>query len=148
MVYSRLSVSVDAPRSAVWEALADVRSHVDWMADATEIHLTSEQATGVGAMFECKTRVGPLRTRDQMVVTEWQQGTLIGVNHVGIVTGSGRFVLADSSKGGTTVNWEEKLDFPWWVGGCLTSAIAGPILKLVWRGNLMRLARIVEDHVA
>ena len=122
MVYSRLSVSVDAPRSAVWEALADVRSHVDWMADATEIHLTSEQATGVGAMFECKTRVGPLRTRDQMVVTE--------------------------SKGGTTVNWEEKLDFPWWVGGCLTSAIAGPILKLVWRGNLMRLARIVEDHVA
>ena len=60
MAHFRSSVSIDAPRNVVWAAVADVRRHSDWMADAAEIRLTSTQVTAVGTTFECETRVGPL----------------------------------------------------------------------------------------
>ena len=40
--------------------------HPDWMLDADTITFRSEQHAGVGAEFDCLTRVGPLHTRDVM----------------------------------------------------------------------------------
>ena len=145
MAHVRSSVSIGAPRHVVWEAVADVRRHSDWMADAAEIRLTSVQATGVGTTFECETRVGPLRTLDRMAVTDWEEGRLMGVEHRGLVTGVGRFRLEDQSDGGTTFIWEEDLSFPWWLGGRATAALARPLLALIWRRNLRRLAGMFEE---
>ena len=145
MAHFRSSVSIGAPRHVVWEAVADVRRHSDWMADANEIRLTSAQATGVGTTFECETRVGPLRTLDRMAVTDWEEGRLMGVEHRGLVTGVGRFRLEDQSDGGTTFIWEEDLSFPWWLGGRATAALARPLLALIWRRNLRRLAAMFEE---
>ena len=145
MAHVRSSVSIGAPRHVVWEAVADVRRHSDWMADAAEIRLTSAQATGVGTTFECETRVGPLRTLDRMAVTDWEEGRLMGVEHRGLVTGVGRFRLEDQSDGGTTFIWEEDLSFPWWLGGRATAALARPLLALIWRRNLRRLAAMFEE---
>ena len=144
MAHFRSSVSIGAPRHVVWEAVADVRRHSDWMADAAEIRLTSAQTTGVGTTFECETRVGPLRTLDRMAVTDWEEGRLMGVEHRGLVTGVGRFRLEDQSDGGTTFIWEEDLSFPWWLGGRATAALARPLLALIWRRNLRRLAAMFE----
>ena len=144
MAHFRSSVSIDAPRNVVWAAVADVRRHSDWMADAAEIRLTSTQMTGVGTTFECETRVGPLRTLDRMAVTDWEEGRLMGVEHRGLVTGVGRFRLEDQSDGGTTFIWEEDLSFPWWLGGRATAALARPLLALIWRRNLRRLAAMFE----
>ena len=145
MAHFRSSVSIGAPRNVVWEAVADVRRHSDWMADAAEIRLTSAQATGVGTTFECETRVGPLRTLDRMAVTDWEEGRLMGVKHHGLVTGVGRFRLEDQTDGGTTFIWEEELSFPLWAGGCVTAALARPVLAFIWRRNLRRLAGILEE---
>ena len=145
MAHFRSSVSIDAPRTVVWEAVADVRRHSDWMADAAEIRLTSVQATGVGTTFECETRVGPLRTIDRMAVTNWEEGRLMEVKHRGLITGVGRFRLEDQSNGGTTFIWEEDLSFPWWLGGRATAALASPLLALIWRQNLRRLAGMFKD---
>ena len=41
------------------------------MHDAVRITFQSEQHGGVGAEFECLTRVGPLFTTDRFVVTRW-----------------------------------------------------------------------------
>ena len=145
MAHFRSSVSIDAPRNVVWAAVADVRRHSDWMADAAEIRLTSAQTTGVGTTFECETRVGPLRTLDRMAVTDWEEGRLMGVEHRGLVTVVGRFRLEDQSHGGTTFIWEEDLSFPWWLGGRATAALARPLLALIWRRNLRRLAAMFEE---
>ena len=145
MVNFSSSVSIDAPRNVVWEAVEDVRQHSDWMADAAQIRLTSTQVTGVGTTFECETRVGPLRTLDRMAITEWEEGRLMGVEHRGLVTGVGRFRLEDQSDGGTTFIWEEDLSFPWWLGGRATAALARPLLALIWRQNLRRLAGMFEE---
>ena len=145
MAHFRSSVSIGAPRNVVWEAVADVRRHSAWMAAGAELRLTSAQTTGVGTTFECETRVGPLRTLDRMAGTDWEEGRVMGVEHHGLVTGVGRFRLEDQSHGGTTFIWEEDLSFPWWLGGRATAALARPLLALIWRRNLRRLAAMFEE---
>jgi hypothetical protein len=69
----------------------------------------------------------------------------MGVEHHGLITGVGRFRLEDQSHGGTTFIWEEDLSFPWWLGGRATAALARPLLALIWRRNLRRLAAMFEE---
>jgi Polyketide cyclase / dehydrase and lipid transport len=146
MTRIRVRATIDAPRGAVWTRLADIADHVEWMADARAIRFTGERRFGVGTTFECETGIGPLRTTDVMEVTEWHEGRSLGVRHTGVVSGAGRFVLANDRPASTTVTWDERLRFPWWLGGPVTGLVAAPMLRLVWRGNLRRLASLVENR--
>lgn len=126
------------PQRIVWEALADLASHDDWMKDAQQIVFVTDQRTGVGTRMEVRTAVGPFRTVDEMTVVAWDEGRSIEVIHTGLVTGRG--TLSASQQGqGTLVTWDETIRFPWWLGGRLTSTLAKPILRRIWRGNLRRL---------
>ncbi len=137
--------TLDAPPATVWADLADVASHVDWMADAVAIRFTSDAHRGVGTTFECDTRVGPLRITDEMAITAWEPPDddgwgAMGVRHEGVVTGTGRFVLEPLGEGRTRFTWEEDLRFPWWMAGPLGATAGRPVLQAVWRRNLERLA--------
>ena len=110
------------------------------MRDAVSIAFTSEQVEGVGTTFTCLTRVGPLRTTDRMVVTQWADGAAMGIRHEGAVTGQGRFTLEPDGER-TRFRWDEELHFPWWMGGAVGATVASPVLKLVWRRNLRVLQR-------
>jgi hypothetical protein len=68
------------------------------------------------------------------------------VRHTGVVSGVGRFVLRRSRRGRTRITWDERLRFPWWLGGPVAGLVAAPALRLVWRGNLRRLASLVENR--
>jgi hypothetical protein len=116
------------------------------MADARAIRFTGERHSGVGTVFECETRIGPLRTTDVMEVTEWRRRRSLGVRHSGLVSGAGRFVLRRGRRGHTRITWDERLRFPWWLGGPVTGLVAAPVLRRVWRGNLRRLAALVENR--
>jgi Polyketide cyclase / dehydrase and lipid transport len=146
MTHIRVRSTIDAPADVVWARLADIADHVRWMADADAIRFTGEQRSGVGTRFECDTRIGPLRTTDVMEVTEWREGRSLGVRHSGIVSGAGRFVLGGGRPASTSVTWEERLRFPWWLGGPVTGLAAGPVLRRVWRGNLRRLSMLVQNR--
>lgn len=139
----RVATTVDAPPHAVWRRLADIADHVSWMADAVSIRFAGDQRSGVGTAFECETRVGPLRTLDRMVVTEWREGRAMGVEHRGLVTGTGRFELDGRAGHRTVLTWDETLRFPWWLGGAAGGWVGGRVLARVWRGNLGRFARLV-----
>ena len=142
----RGEVLVPAPLAATWDALADLASHVEWMADADTITFTSEQHRGVGTTFECLTKVGPLTTRDRMTVTDWVDEARMAVAHTGIVTGTGVFELATHGPDSTLVAWTEDLRFPWYLGGTIGSFVAKPVLRRIWRGNLRRFAYHVEQR--
>jgi hypothetical protein len=134
---------MDAPIGRVWDELAALETHVEWMADAATLDFLTDQRRGVGTIFECLTKVGPLSTRDRMRVTEWDEGHAIGVHHEGLVTGTGRFTLRRSARAPrrrTVVTWQEELNFPWYLGGPVGAVAAKPALRYVWRGNLRRLA--------
>jgi hypothetical protein len=146
MTRIRVRATIDAPRGAVWIHLADIAEHVQWMADARAIRFTGERRSGVGTTFECETRIGQLTTTDVMEVTEWHEGRSLGVRHSGVVSGAGRFVLGGDRPGSTSVTWDERLRFPWWLGGPVAGLVAAPVLRFVWRGNLRRLASLVENR--
>lgn len=116
-----------------------IGSHVEWMADAESITFTTAAHEGPGTAFDCATRIGPLRLTDRMVVTEWRDDEVMGIRHVGIVTGTGRFTLSPLDGGHTRFTWEEQLDFPWWMGGPIGARVGGLVLRLVWRRNLAKL---------
>jgi len=140
----RVSTRIDAPPSEVWRALEDVSSHTEWMADAEAIRFRTKKRQGTGTVFECDTKVGPMRLTDVMEITEWVPRRAMGVRHVGLVTGTGRFILKPSRGGGTRFTWAERLTFPWWLGGPVGSVIGGEVLRFVWKANLRRLRRIIE----
>ena len=140
----QVSVKIDASRKIVWAAIADIATHVDWMRDAEAIRFTSPQRSGVGTTFECDTRLGPLRLTDAMTITEWSPGRAMGVDHTGLVRGTGRLTLRRSRRGRTRLGWEERLQFPWWLGGPLGALVAKPVLTAVWRRSLGDLKAKVE----
>lgn len=137
-------MAIDARPGEVWWALEDIDGHVGWMLDARAIRFTSARRAGVGTTFECDTRLGPLRLTDRMEVTEWVPGRSMGVVHTGLVTGTGRFTLKRARWGRTRLTWEERLEFPWWLGGRVGAVAAKPVLTAVWRRSLANLKASVE----
>lgn len=144
MARIRVSRVIDAAPTEVWRSLEDISSHVTWMADAEEIRFLTSRQAGPGTRFECDTRVGPFRLTDVMEITRWRPGRAMGVRHVGAVTGVGRFTLKRARGGRTRLRWQERLLFPWWLGGPVGAAVGSEVLRLLWRGNLRRFAGRVE----
>jgi hypothetical protein len=140
MATIRVAQVLDATPDAVWADLADVGSHVEWMADATAIRFIGDRTSGAGTRFECDTKIGPFTLTDVMEITEWAPGKAMGVRHTGVVTGTGRFTLKKARGGRTQFQWKERLTFPLWMGGPVGALAAKPVLRWVWRRNLTRLA--------
>lgn len=141
-----VSIDIEASPETVWVELEQLEKHSDWMSDAEEIRFTSESTRGVGTVIEVETKVGPFRLNDVMRFTEWEAPRTMAVDHRGIVTGTGAFIL-EPIVGGSRMTWDESLTFPWYLGGGLTALCAVPVLKAIWRGNLRRLAASIEaDH--
>jgi len=139
-----VSTVIDAPPPVVWRVVEDVGSHVDWMHDAVAIRFTSPTERGVGTTFDCDTKIGPFALTDRMEITEWVDGETIGVRHVGVMRGEGRFTLRPVGVHHTQFTWAEQLTFPWWMGGPLGALVSAPVLRAVWRRNLRALKAIVE----
>ena len=147
---SRLSVAIEisASPAEVWQTVEPVEDHVEWMHDAVAIRFQSEQTRGVGTDFLCDTKVGPFKLVDHMEITEWVPDSTMGVRHVGVVTGTGRFTLTPIDFGRRTrFGWEESLTFPWWLGGPLGALVGGKVvLRAIWKRNLRQLKTIVEQR--
>jgi hypothetical protein len=143
---TRLKVStiIHAAPALVWADVRDLASHVEWMDDALRIRFRSPQTSGLGTTYDCDTAVGPFRVKDRMEITQWQEGRVIGVRHRGVVRGRGRFVIERARRGRTRFTWDERLRFPWWLGGPIGARIGRPVLKRVWRHNLANLRNRVE----
>mgnify|MGYP001009379131 CR=1 FL=1 len=141
----RVSVVIKASPAEVWEEVRNVDRHVDWMADAESITFTSTRRDGVGTRFDCRTKVGPFRLTDTMEITEWKAGRTMGVRHVGLVTGTGRFTLSRIRGDRTRFTWEEQLTFPWWMGGPVGGFFGGFVLRHIWKRNLTALKVLVES---
>jgi hypothetical protein len=140
----RIGATFNATPDTTWAAIEHLETHVAWMSDAVAITFRTDQHAGVGTRFDCLTRIGPVRLIDAMSITRWVPGQAMGVDHVGVVRGTGVFTLGWLGDQQTRFSWEEQLTFPWWLAGPVGEWCARPLLTRIWRGNLARLKRIVE----
>ena len=113
----RIATIIDARPATVWATIEDIGSHVTWMADAESISFRTSQRAGVGTVYDCRTKIGPIRLVDAMSITRWIPNVAMGVEHRGVVRGSGVFSLRSVGNERTRFSWEETLLFPWWFGG-------------------------------
>ena len=92
---ARVTVDIEIPAdiATVWADVAELSSHVEWMADAESIEFMGDATSGVGTVMKVVTKIGPLQTNDIIRVVEWAPGESIGVHHEGLVTGTGAFHL-------------------------------------------------------
>ena len=142
-----VGVHIAASPADVWYAIQDVESHTEWMRDAEAIRFLGHQRQGAGTRFVCDTKIGPFSLSDVMEITEWSPGQRMGVRHSGLVSGEGAFTLVkvEGSTAHTYFQWEEKLRFPWRLGGPVTALAAWPVLRSMWKGNLQRLKARIES---
>ena len=136
---------IEAPLEDVWNAVVDIKSHVNWMDDAVSIDFIGDRQQGVGTAFDCATKIGPFKLTDRIEITEWVESKTIGVSHKGLVSGSGRFTLLQLGPIRTTFTWEESLVFPFWMGGPFRNPIGKKILESVWKQNLKNLKDLIEN---
>lgn len=139
-----VSIIINAPIETVWENIADIKSHVQWMDDAESIIELGEKQNCVGAKYLCVTKVGPLKTNDVMEVTQYEQPTTIEIHHVGAVKGKGWFELKVISESTTEFIWREDLTFPIHMGAGLGKIVAMQLLHRIWKKNLENLKKSIE----
>ena len=113
------------------------------MKDAECIIFESRRRRGVGVRMKVPTRVGFLRVADVIEVDIWTEGKSIGVRHRGRIGGRGLFRLSAHSDG-SVLTLTENLRFPWYMGGAVVGWFARPILRRVFRSNLIRFRDRVE----
>ena len=56
-----VSIEIAASPKQVWDVVKDISDHVNWMKDAESIDFLTEKLSGGGSMFDCATKVGPIR---------------------------------------------------------------------------------------
>ena len=112
MATIEISTHINVSPEVLWEELRHIDRHVNWMHDAASITFLSSTTEGIGTQFNCLTKVGPFKTTDVMTITQWEEARIMGVEHVGLVKGTGTFQIATQSEG-STITWKESLTFPW-----------------------------------
>ena len=141
-----VSITINKSIDEVWDEVSILKNHTNWMKDAVSIEFLNDKTQGLGAKMKVLTKVGPIKLFDYMTVTEWIDKKSIGVDHVGIVTGKGKFTLREITEEKTDFQWEETLRFPIYLAGPVGEFFGSPVLKLIWRNNLKGLKELFENE--
>ena len=146
-----VSVDVRAPADEVWARLVDWPSHRSWML-LTDVRPVTVARAGVGSAIEAVTKLGPLRLRDPMTVTQWHAPPAVParcvVDHTGaVVRGSGAFEVEAVAAGTSRVTWSEWVVVPFGLAGEVGWAVVvRPLLRVGLAISLRRLARQAESQ--
>ena len=131
------------PSEVVWRLITDWERQGDWMLEASDFTVTSEQREGVGVEAEATVTIGGLRTRDRVIVVGWQPERKLVIRHEGWVSGTGTILLAARS-GGTYMSWREELWPPLGAVGAVGMSAFKPLMKGIFERDLTVLEGLVR----
>jgi uncharacterized protein YndB with AHSA1/START domain len=136
---------VEAPRHQVWDLLVDWERQVEWMVDLRAVEVLTDQRDGPGVTIRCRTDILGVVVNDHLAVTEWEEGAVLGMRHLGrLIRGVGAFELADTAYG-TRLLWWEEAEVPL---GAVGDAIAGvavvPWVERTFRRSLAGFKSVCE----
>ena len=141
------AVEIDAAARDVWPYLVDWERLDRWMREASDFRLVGGLREGVGVEAEATVRIGGITTRDRIRVTRWEPPSILEIEHVGWVTGTGYLELSPLDPRGTRVFWREQLTPPWGILGRLGLRLFARRMRRTFQGDLLTLRALVESEV-
>ena len=132
------------PPGIVWELITDWEHQDDWMLEASDFVVVSEQREGVGVEAEATVTIGGIKTRDRVRIVGWEPEHRLAIRHEGWVSGTGEIFLTPVGEGATYVFWREDLEPPWGWLGALGLRLFSPLMKRIFRRDLRVLAGLAR----
>ncbi len=130
-----VTVDIDAPATAVWDALTDWDAHDRWM-----LFTRARGGHAVGESIEAFTGLGRVGFTDTMRITVWEPPQRAVVRHTGrLVRGSGAFEVVSLPGDRARVVWSEWIQLPLGALGRLGWPFVRPLARLALAFSLRRL---------
>jgi carbon monoxide dehydrogenase subunit G len=127
----------------VWTVLADWETYTSWMPDVASVRrIGPDREAGLSLAVRTKVFGVPLVT-DRMVVTAWEPGRRMAIQHQGLVQGWAEWRLEPVAEG-TRFTWVEDLRMPPPVLGEIALRLYSPFLHRSFHSSISNLARKVE----
>jgi uncharacterized membrane protein len=141
------SVTVDAPRRAVWEYVTEPANYPVFMEGLTRWEVDGERHAGLGARYRMLLRVGAADVGGLIEIVEWQPDGDMAWSSVTGVDQRGRWRLREHADGRTRVTFR----FAYGVaGGGITGMIAERVaarsLRRRFRQSLLNIKRAVGSE--
>ena len=131
----------DLDPARLWDALADLDAHREWMTDVRTLHFLTAQRSGVGTRYVIEVANGAFRVRDHVEVVTWDRPGELAITHrIGPARGAGRFLLTAAAEG-VRLEWHTRFEVPWWAGGAVAERLGAPATRRLLTRNLASLRR-------
>jgi uncharacterized protein YndB with AHSA1/START domain len=138
------SIRIGRPPEVVWPYLVDWERLNRWMLEARDFRLTGTQREGVGVEAEATVRIAGITTHDPIRVTRWEPPSILEMDHLGWVKGTGYMELTPEDRG-SKLFWREDLVPPWGWLGVTGMRLVAPLMRRVFVRDLRVLRDLVEE---
>lgn len=140
-----LTVDIQVPAQAVWDAIVDWPSQSKWMM-GTKVWPVNGDGTGVGGQIEAFTGIWKIGFLDTMTITKWEPPLRCDVDHTGrVVRGTGTFVVVPLSDHSCRFEWSEDLDLPLGVVGKVGFGLTRWAFEFGVQKSLNKFAHMLES---
>ena len=143
-----MSQTLPCPPSIAWELITDWEHQSDWMLEASDFVITSEQREGVGVEGEATVSIGGITTRDKVVVVGWEPERHLAIEHHGWVAGRGDMNLTALGSDRTHIFWREQLAPPLGLLGALGISAFKPLMLRIFKKDLRVLASLARARAS
>ena len=149
-VVLEMSETLPGPRDVVWELITDWEHLDDWMLEASDFVVTSQQREGVGVEAEATISIGGITTRDKVRVSGWEPPERLRIEHLGWVAGVGEMHLTALSGDRTHLFWREELVPPARLGALGSIGITAfrPLMRRIFERDLRILQGLTRARTA
>ncbi len=134
---------IPVPAGTLWAVLTEWERQASWMPDVARVEVVGQER-GLGTELAVRTKVlGLPLVADRLRVIAWEPPRRLAVDHAGLVTGLGEWLLEPDPSGGTRLTWTEELEMPPPVLGAAALRLYAPIQRRMLRRSLDNLRRLV-----
>lgn len=140
------AITIDAGPEVIWDLITDWERQGDWMLEASDFSVTSEQRAGVGVEAEATVKIGGITTRDRVRVIGWEPPYRLAIRHEGWVSGTGEIFLTPLDGGRTFVFWREDLEPPLGWAGWVGMYAFKPLMRRIFLRDLRVLASLASKR--
>lgn len=138
-----MAATMPGPPDVVWDLITDWEHQDDWMLEASDFVVVSEQRDGVGVEAEASITIGGITTRDRVRVSRWEVEKVLGIQHLGWISGEGEIFLTPVADA-THLFWRETLYPPLGVLGAVGLTLFKPLMSRIFRRDLRVLQGLVR----